>query len=142
MMDVRTAVDLLSEVTYKPGWTFDVRADEKRHESAIRVRVTYPAPNSDAALAPEYDVPVPGGAHADFLIMAGVLHSPEHVYRALLDKLLMVEEHEAREFFGVGGRIMPDKPFHPHTISGMTNWLNVTDDWHARVAPDVQFGSA
>lgn len=141
-MDARTAVQLLSRVTYKPGWEFDITIDEKRHESAIRVNVMYPAPNSDAAMGPDYTVDVVGGARARFILMAGVFHSPEHLYRGLLDKILMIEQHEAREFFGVASSIMADKPFHPHTIAGMSNWLNVTDDWHSRVAADIQFGSA
>lgn len=141
IMDVRTVVDLLSEVTYKPGWSFDVHADERRHESAVRIKVRYAAQNTDSEWAPDYAEPVAGGARAEFIIMAGVLHSAEHVYRALLDIILCIETHEAREFFGVGGRILPEKPFHPHTIQGMENWLKVTDDWHGRVAGDMQFGA-
>lgn len=121
-MRIDTAIRILSDMIYKPGWIFEVTDHESRFEGTVNVKITYPAMDSGEQNAPEYTVPVPGGARASFPIIVGDLadHDTETLFTRLVHVIMKIEEHEAREFL----RVWPSKlaPLHPHTIDGMRAW--------------------
>lgn len=130
-MHVATAIRLIDGVIYKPGWKFTADDHTKRFEGAVLVHVVYPAQNSDRPEAPDYTTPISGGARASFPVLVGDLVDELGLYRRLLEMLLHVEEHEAREFFRVEPTMWA--PFHPHNIDGMMRW-------GAGVERDLTFG--
>ncbi|MFF9897746.1 hypothetical protein [Streptomyces longispororuber] len=134
-METASAIKLVGEVGYKPGWEFIARDYSHRCEGAIVVRVYYPTRNSNrdhanAGYPDEVTVPV------DFpLVVAD--YTDEDLYAALLRVIMKIEEHEAREFL----RVHPTgwAPFHPHRTTGMQRWADRTG---RDVLADLQFGIA
>lgn len=142
-MRIETAMRLLGEVIYKPGWTFEVTDHTKRFEGTVSVKITYPAMDSGEDFAPEYTTPVEGGARAAFPIVVGDLadHDTETLYTRLVKAIMEIEEHEAREFL----RVWPSKiaPLHPHSIDGMRAWhrqQHRRDGAFADLRSDMGFG--
>lgn len=124
-MLVASAVQLLSQLQYKPGWEFNVEDFSKRHEAAVRVEVHYPAQQSERNQYPLYGTTVTGGARAAFLLLVDDCDDDTDLYNLLLTEVILpIEEHEAREFL----RIEPTgwAPFHPHRADGMRAWARRT----------------
>lgn len=138
-MDIQTAIDLISQITYKPGWIITSRDNSKRFESSICVDITYPATNSDRSEAPDYSTPIlPNGARASFAVMVNKLDNVA-LYAAICQFIMTIEEHEMREFF----RINPTywAPFHPHKTDGMARWAAMHDiPVHIQTYKDMTFG--
>lgn len=85
---------LLQKFTYKPGWTFDVERE------GLVIRFTAIDADDHTKLAPvSFGVTIPAFVRTDF---------PWD--RWLLDQIMVVEDHEAREFFKINGV----KVFDPH----------------------------
>ena len=113
-----TAVDLVNNIIYEPGWTFTATDFTDRFESAIVVRIEYEARNWNREHAPEYKATVHAGA--SFPLQIADLDA-EGLYRKVFDVGIMgIVQHEAREAF----RIAPTcwAPFHPHKVDGMKRW--------------------
>lgn len=119
-MQVPDALKLIEGVSYKPGWSFSA-INYERNAGCVLLRVKYEVPNSDVRYAPEYAEPVAPVPSMDFILSAFDCHTDTDVYGKVIECLLQVERHEAREFFAVNGTDY-DKPFHPHTPTGTTNW--------------------
>ena len=120
-MKVETAIALIGTLVYKPGWTIEAVDHRHRHEDCIKIQVTYPAKRSERELASRgYPDDIDDGARASFVVLVGDIQEDCELYRRLLDCILSIEEHEAREFL----RIKPSywAPFHPHLIDGMKRW--------------------
>lgn len=130
-MFVQTAIDLIDQTVYKPGWTFEATDHTKRYEGTVCVKVTYPAQMSEREEAPA-GYPTPITPYAEFPIVVADVDEPTDLYRRLLDVILAIEEHEAREFL----RIRPTfwAPFHPHTVDGMRRWGYPGQDLHFGLA--------
>lgn len=116
-----TAIKLISQLAYKPGWELSATDHTKRFEQSICLCVKYPAANSDRPSAEDnYSEQVEPFARAQFVIMLGDSWKDVDLYRAIIDILMKVELHEAREFL----RVRPTywAPFHPHQWDGMRLW--------------------
>lgn len=127
-MKIPTAIDLVTALTYKPGWSITATDHTNRYEGTIVVRIDYPARNSDRDQAPAYPQEI--STYASFPVIVEDCGGPDVLYRRILEAIVKIEEHEAREFL----RVSPTRwaPFHPHTIDGMRRWG--TPDM------DIQFG--
>lgn len=118
-----TAIELISTICYRPGWLLEATDYSNRFEAAICLKVTYPAPETGRDNWPEYTQMIQ--ARASFPIQ---IHDcdAQTLFRKVLDVLLEIEVHEAREIF----RVHPTgwAPFHPHQVDGMQRWGNAHRD--------------
>lgn len=134
-MMVTTAIQLINNLVYKPEWKFTAEDHTNRFEGMVKVRIDYPARNSNRNTAPlfEDDIPI---TYAVFSIIVGDCNEIG-LYKRLLDSILDIEAHEAREFL----RVAPTywSPFHPHRIDGMKRWAELTGQ---SIRFDTQFGIA
>lgn len=117
-MEVCTAVALINNLVYKPGWEISAESHEKRFQGCIKVKLVCPTFQSERNDAPEYGTPV--NAPAQFALIVDNMTTDEELYREVIKIIMKFEEHEAREFL----RIKPTMwaPFHPHRADGMTRW--------------------
>ena len=120
-----TAIELIGTVCYRPGWTFEASDYTNRFESAICVKVTYPAPETGRdnwALG----YPEQIQARAAFPIQIHDCADAGALFRKVFDLIVEIEIHEAREIF----RVKPTgwAPFHPHQVDGMNRWGNPKGD--------------
>lgn len=127
-MNVSSAIRLVNELVYKPGWSFTAEDHTNRFEGSIKVRIDYPALNSNRERAEHgYDEEIK--TYASFAMI--VLDCDDvSLYRKVIERVIEIEIHEAREFL----RVEPTfwAPFHPHRIDGMKRW--------GAVESDLQFG--
>ncbi|MER5302798.1 hypothetical protein ABT039_25505 [Streptomyces lasiicapitis] len=134
-METASAIKLVDEMIYKPGWEFAARDHSQRFEDTIVVHVDYPARNSNRDQA-DAGYPNEITTYAEFpLVVKGC--TDEDLYAALLKVIMQIEEHEAREFL----RVRPTgwAPFHPHRATGMRRWAARTG---TGLLADLQFGIA
>lgn len=123
-MERKSACKLITELTYKPGW--EIKAvPNNRFEGAVTIKVTYPAARSERCFWPHYEELIPGGGKVDKTVLVRDC-SDEDLYREVLDFLVDIEAHEAREFL----RIKPTgwAPFHPHRFDGIKRHGTEDDD--------------
>ncbi|WP_158857438.1 hypothetical protein [Streptomyces sp. NRRL B-1347] len=134
-METASAIKLIDDVLYKPGWEFVARDHSHRYEGTIVVRVYYPARNSNRDQAGK-GYPNRITACPDFPLVVKD-YTDEDLYAALLRMIVQIEEHEAREFL----RVRPTgwAPFHPHRVTGMRRWAARTGKGPLA---DIQFGVA
>lgn len=134
-MLVISAMQLIENLVYKPQWKFSAVDHTSRFEGMIKVRIDYPARNSNRDTAPlfEDDIPV---TYATFSIIVSDCDEVA-LYKRLIDAIVEIEAHEAREFL----RVAPTywAPFHPHRIDGMKRWAEMTG---RPIQFDTQFGLA
>lgn len=116
-MDVASALTLLNTVVYKPGWHIEATDHTNRFEGSVRVVLHYPARNSNRDCAPKYRDRV--DTYATFAMIVSDCDDCG-IYRRLLDAIICVETHEAREFLRVAPTMWA--PFHPHRVDGMRRW--------------------
>jgi hypothetical protein len=132
-MEAASAVALINNLIYKPGWVFHAQVSD-RFEDSVRINVNYPAHQSEREDAPEgYPTEITCGANASRVITVGDCDDEMALYkRFVVEVLLKIEEHECREFL----RTPPTfaAPFHPHRIGGMRRWGTVTEDLHFGLA--------
>lgn len=142
-METQTAITLVEQMIYKPGWHFTAEDHTNRFEGTIKVRVDYPARNSNRDQAGN-GYPDEIKTYATFPILVGDVDSDLRLYRRILSALVHIEEHEAREFLRVPGTYWA--PFHPHRLDGMRNWHRMEHDPDAEImqglSSDLQFGIA
>lgn len=125
-MQPTSAVDLLSQVIYKPDWVITAADNSDRFEGTITVCVEYPCQQYNRDQAP-LGYPKDMQAKASFRIMVGDCNDTTTLYRRTLEVLHgRIDCHEAREAF----RIKPTywAPFHPHKLDGMERWGDVQGD--------------
>lgn len=121
-MEVSEALNLVNGISYKPGWTFAAAA-HPRFDESIDLRIRYVVQNSDVRYAPDYTETMFPPATMDFFLSVHSCHSENDLYQMVFECLAQIERHEMREFFAVDGKKYR-KPFHPHTVEGMSNWAN------------------
>ena len=135
-MDVNSAIALIGAVIYRPGWTIEAKDHTNRFEGSICVKITYPAQETGREMAlqgyPENNRP-----YAEFPLVVRDLDQLG-LYAELLDAILEIESHEAREYL----RIHPTgwAPFHPHQIDGMMRWGKSRNHFARALRNDLQFG--
>lgn len=121
-MFTETAVTLVNEsLVFPPGW--DVKAEDHTHrfQGTINVKVTLTeAKKSEREEAPEYNVPIPGGARSSFPLYVGDVDDIEGLVFRVIEALEEAYVHEIREFV----RVAPTywAPFHPHRGDGIQLW--------------------
>lgn len=129
-MRVQSAIDLIGGLVYKPGWEFIATDHTKRFEDSVHVRVRYVALNSNRDQA-ILGYPTEITTYAEFAFPVGDCDEAA-VLRHMLDCIIEIEIHEAREFLRLPGSY--EAPFHPHRVDGMKRW--------GCQRGDVQFGLA
>lgn len=129
-MMVSSAVELVNSLVYKPGWKITATDHTSRFESCIAVRIEYPARQSEKSDAPE-GYPNHITTYATFPVLVDDVDDVG-LYRRILEMIMEIELHEAREFL----RVLPTywAPFHPHRADGMRRF----GDPHG----DLRFGIA
>ena len=128
-MEVTTALELINGLVYKPGWKVSATDHTNRFEGSIILRVDYPAQSTDRVEARE-GYPTDITTYAQEPIVVAECGDETALFRCVIDVILKIEEHEAREYF----RVEPTfwAPFHPHKIDGMKRW--------GRADADLKFG--
>lgn len=104
-------------MTYKPGWQFSVEPYD-RYDETVRLTIAFDAP--DTSSAPLYNTGM-FSQKQDFYLFVGKCEFPIDVYEMVWHCIDQFETHENREFFRVGDAC--EAPFHPHTSTGMYNWV-------------------
>lgn len=124
-MECESALRLIEQIVFMPGWRFEAEDHTKRFEDAVMLTIHYPARSTARAEAPD-DYPNEINTYARFVILAGDCDDDEMLWRCIMEKILLVLEHEAREYF----RIRPTfwAPYHPHRREGMKRWGNPATD--------------
>jgi hypothetical protein len=137
-MNVDSAIQLVRQLIYKPEWEFEAIDHTNRFEGSIKVKISYPAVNTNRDKAQE-GYPEVIRTYAEFPMVVENCDDSS-LYRQIANAIDKIDEHEMREAL----RILPTywAPFHPHRIDGMKRW-NSTDSVAAdQVVPDLQFGIA
>jgi|SRR5579862_1211207 len=139
-MEVTTAMALIDNLVYFPGWEFETTDHCKRFEGSITVKVTYPSFETNRKEATE-GYPVENKPYATFPIMVHGM-SADDLHYAMGHIIMSIYEHEMREAL----RIKPTfwAPFHPHRIDGIKRWGKArkhAKKWRMQM-PDLQFGIA
>ena len=142
-MRVDTAISLIGQLVYKPGYALSAVDHTKRFEGTVKVHLAYRAPETGRENAAEgYQEVIE--TYAEFPIAVGDLTGPDAaiaLYRRVLDAILEVEAHEAREAL----RVQPSlwSPFHPHTLDGIKQWNRTHNVCQpGELLRDFQFGIA
>lgn len=131
-MRVESAIRLIENLTYRPGWKFEATDYTKRFEDSIMVKYTFPAYHTERELAEQGYPSHTDESWAQFPMQVGNCNSDVELYRRALRHILKIESHEAREFL----RVKPTywAPFHPHRTDGMTAWGEPDEDFRYGVA--------
>lgn len=121
--------ELVDGLTYKPGWTFTLRHMVREHED--------PSDDSSPALSEGLTLDVVSLTHDSHHPERGLVYRVHHYVivppatfnraswqRWLLEQLLLIERHEAAEFFRIDGE-QPYAPTHgpgddPYVIRELT----------------------
>jgi len=149
-MDKARAIHIIGHIRYRPGWSIEVEPDfviqitGKGHitkapdspPDQVRIRIRWTAP--DSSLPPDFPQNTEVGltTHIQF-------HEDDtdlRFTRRVLDALIALDMHEAREFFriGVGDPDAPPNgvaPFHPHRVDGRSNWNATNPNSPTRTIP-------
>lgn len=126
-MEVDGACALINHsLVFRPGWEFNASSAEDRFAKTVKVEVRYPAQNFNQEHAPDYEVPIEGGATASFFVRVHDCDDVQSLFRKMLDVVARIDSHEAREAL----RIAPtmEAPFHPHNVDGMERFGDVHKD--------------
>jgi hypothetical protein len=138
-MNVDSAIALIDNLLYLPGWGFEAADHTNRFEGSVKVKITYPARNSNRDQAPD-GYPETITTYAEFpMVVANC--DDMWLYRKVANAVVEIETHEMREFL----RVKPTfwAPFHPHRIDGMKRWNATEDSGPADdIFPDLRFGIA
>jgi hypothetical protein len=129
-MRVASALDLVNSIVYKPDWKISAEDHTNRYEDAIKIRIDYPARNSNRDEAAN-NYPTPIMTYATFVVIVGDC-GLDSMLRRIVEKLIEIEAHEVREFFRLAPTLWA--PFHPHNVDGMKRW--------GEMDKDLQFGLA
>lgn len=140
-MRVESAISLINALVYKPGYEFEASDHTKRFEGTVLVRINYSAPETGRESAANgYDKLIT--TYATFPVAVGDLHGPDsaaRLYRRVLDAIMQVELHEAREALRVAPTLWA--PFHPHQLDGIQLYANTNGSTiPPELMRDYQFG--
>lgn len=140
-MDVNTAIELVGQLAYFPGWEFEASDHCKRFEGSITVKVTYPSFETNRPEAKE-GYPVENRPYATFPLMVHEMSNATDLYYAIGQVIMKIYDHEMREAL----RVKPTywAPFHPHQIDGIRRWRKSrrhAKRWEMQLS-DLQFGLA
>ena len=110
-MQVDSAIRLVNEIKFFPGWHFEATDHCNRFEDSITVTITYPSweTNREQALTGR---DLANNPHATFPLMVGMIKDDIELYRVLMHVIAEINSHEAREAF----RVEPTKWDHSTRI--------------------------
>lgn len=131
-MTLQESIDLINSMQYRPGWTWTAEDYSKRFEATVKVMVMYGAYMTEEAYAREGYPVYKEDIRASFCLSIRETDTEEVILRMLFDKLMEIEEHEAREFFRRKSDMWA--PFHPHKLESMTRY--------GKFGTDITFGIA
>lgn len=125
-METSSAVQLVKALKYKPGWTIDAESAESRFEGTIWVRFTFDTYRSERHLAALGYPEVVKDLRTRFRVIVADVDDDAELYGRVLDAIVRLETHEAREFL----RVAPTNwaPYHPHRVDGMKRWAKRTGE--------------
>lgn len=117
-----SAIAIINDgIIFFPGWEISAEDFTNRHEGCVclYINVASYETNRPEAMA---GFPVQNHAKAAVLIQVADCKDDIELHRLVLETLISVWTHEAREAY----RIKPTgwSPFHPHQIDGMKRWGN------------------
>ena len=138
-MLVETAIALIENLAYFPGWKLTATDHTNRFENTVCVKVDYVAQETGRDNA-RCGYPETISTYARFPIVVDDCDDSIDLYRKVANGLLKIYAHEMREALRVGPSYWA--PFHPHNIDGIRRWnatANVSDD---DLFSDLQFGIA
>jgi hypothetical protein len=138
-MRVASAIALIENLVYKPGWEILVEDYTHRFEDTICVTMCCDTYRSERDQA-EQGYPEAIRPRASFCIPVGDITDDVGLYRALLSKIIAYETHEAREFL----RVKPTMwaPFNPHQTAAMERFATTPAECTCKssVGADLAFG--
>lgn len=117
-MTPHTAAEIISEVTYMPGWRITATPDQY---GSVFVSCIYNVPDSSRDFPRYRNV---GPVETVWRLNVAGCHTERDVLLLLHQRVLMaIWDHESREFLSLGGfdGRPPRKPLHPHTNEGRTS---------------------
>jgi hypothetical protein len=138
-VNITSAIALIGGIIYRPDWLFEAVDHSNRFEGSIRVKITYPALNTNRDQAAD-GYPQEITTYAEFpLIVANC--DDISLYRKIANAIIEIETHEMREYLRVSPTMWA--PFHPHRIDGMKRWNATDSDTPSDdVFADLRFGIA
>lgn len=119
-MDAQEAIEIVSQMTYMPGWTLRAEPAWLETDRELWVTVTYDAPDSRVEYAPAYPYTI--RPMTGFYVEPDAARTVDDIARQVADGLMGIHEHEMREFLRIrseGYRA----PFHPHQEAGRRAWV-------------------
>ena len=122
-MEIVSALKLIGNLTYKPGWKITATDHSKRFEGTVLVHIDYPAQATERVFAPDYEKDIV--TYAEFPVIV-IECDQTQLLRKILNVILEIETHEAREYFRVAPTMWG--PFNPHRVGGMKRWGDVAGD--------------
>lgn len=136
-MEISSAVALVNQLVYRPGWTIEAEDYSNRFEGSIMVKFTFPAFHTEREHAAKGYPSHTDSSWAKFPVIVSDCTTDDELYFKILQEIGRLEMHEAREFL----RVQPTMwaPFHPHRVDGMKRWsakngTPVGDDFRYGVA--------
>lgn len=109
---------VIEGVVYKPTWSFKGTA----YSGFVELVITIHTSDSDVRYAPEYFKSIT--VNPFFSRSRDQFRTEQDVVDWVFACIMWMETHDAREFFSIHGASF-DKPFHPHTNSGIDLWNRV-----------------
>lgn len=126
-MKVDDAVRVINEATIMPGWTMFAEPYTERHQSAVRVRITWRAPDYSTPPDTWKDRGRWFEMDLETVVIAGLCTTEEELFRPIIECILGIFCHELRESIRLP-EWNHEAPFHPHTDCGMQAWGDVQGD--------------
>lgn len=137
-MRIDSAIALVNDLVYMPGWEFTATDHSARFEGTICVRIDYPTRNANRDQAND-SYPQEIKPYATFPVIVRDMDNTR-LYRAIANAIMRIWQHETREFLRVAPTMWA--PFHPHNIDGMQRWIDTDGLDDFRLLLDLQFGIA
>lgn len=136
-MEVQTAVQLINDAVFRPGWEITAEDYSHRHESCVCVSYIFETWNFVKEEAPTYPtrIKAPNTIRCPLIVadMGGV----EDLFYAVLQQIGKINSHEDREALRVGSTLWA--PFYPHRVDGQKRWA---DRNGSTIDEDLLFGVA
>lgn len=134
-MHTDQAVSTVNGMIYLPGWTFTATDHTARFAETIKVRVDYPAVNTNRDQAPDYCEPIM--TYAQWSVTVGDCQTTADLHYKIIGHLMEIWSHETREALRDSGTL--EAQFHPHRLHTMQRWSDKTG---RPVSDDLAFGLA
>lgn len=136
-MLISSAINLVQQLVFFPGWKFTATDHTNRFEGSILVRIDYTAQETGRENARQ-GYPETINTYATFPMIV-VDCDDTMLYRKIANAITKIQIHELREAL----RVHPTcwAPFHPHNVDGMKRWLSTDDICNDdALMGDMQFG--